>query len=114
MYIKRVFPYLVACYSVAVGLLFITASLADIPFLDTEPPGSYILSAISITFIFGGVCFICLLYKGRLKKEGKTIAEVRRESVEKIKDPSVLSKIALEDPYPERRKAAHERLKQLK
>jgi len=112
--IKKAFPYLVACYLIVVGLFFIIASWIDTPFLDTQPPGSYLLSAVSIIFIGVGACYIYLLYKGKITKAGKSIAEVRQEAVEKMKDPGLLAKIALEDSNPETRKAAKERLEDLK
>jgi len=114
MNIKKAFPYLVACYSIVVGMFFIIASLIDSPFLDTQPPGSYLLSAVSIIFIGVGTCYIYLLYKGRLTRAGKSISEVRQEAIEKMKDPGLLAKIALEDSNPETRKAAKERLEDLK
>lgn len=114
MNIKRAFPYLVAGYSVVVGLFFIISSLIDMPFLNAEPPGSYILSVVSIIFIVVGSFYIYLLHKGNLAKAGKSIAEVRQEAIEKMKDPVLLSKIALEDSNPENRKAAQESLEDLK
>jgi len=37
MNLKKVFPYLVARYSIVVGLFFIISSLIDMPFLNAEP-----------------------------------------------------------------------------
>ncbi len=114
MNIQKAFPYLVTGYSVVVGLFFLISSLIDTPFLNAEPPGSYILSIVSLIFIVVGSCYIYLLNKGKLKRTGKFIAEVRKEAIGKIKDPAMLSKIALEDSNPECRKAAQERLEDLK
>lgn len=113
MNIQKAFPYLVAGYTVVVGLFFLISSLIDTPFLNAEPPGSYILSVVSIIFIAVGSFYTYLLHKGKLKRTGKSIAEVRQEAIEKIKDPALLSKIALEDSNPECRKAAKERLEDL-
>lgn len=114
MNIQKAFPYLVAGYSVVVGLFFIILLLIDMPFLNVEAPGSYILSIVSLIFIVVGSCYIYLLNKGKLKRTGKFIAEVRQEAIEKMKDPAMLSKIALEDSNPKCRKAAQERLEDLK
>ena len=114
MNIQKAFPYLVAGYTVVVGLFFLITPLIDTPFLNAEPPGSYILSVVSIIFIVVGSFYIYLLHKGKLAKAGKSIAEVRQEAIEKMKDPVLLSKIALEDSNPENRKAAQERLEDLK
>jgi hypothetical protein len=114
MNIQKTFPYLVAGYLVFVGLFFIIFSLFDMPLLNAEPPGSYILSVISVTFITVGICYIVLLHMGKLTKSGKSFVEIRIEAIEKIKDPTMLSKIALEDSNPECRKAAQKRLEDLK
>ena len=61
MNLKNNIPYLVACYLIAVGLLFISSSLINMPFLNTEPPRSYILMVISVIFIIAGIGAIYLL-----------------------------------------------------
>lgn len=114
MNIQKAFPYLVAGYLVFVGLFFIIFSLFDMPLLNVEPPGSYILMVIDVIFIAVGICSIVLLHKGKLTKSGKPLIEIHIEFIEKIKDPALLSKIALEDSEPECRKAAQERLEDLK
>lgn len=76
-------------------------------------PGVISYWGISFLFIGIGIYSIYLLRKGKLKKSGKSITEVRQESVKKLKDPALLAQIALEDQNSEIRKAAEERLEKL-
>lgn len=54
-----------------------------------------------------------MLNRGKLEKSGKSIVEVRQESIERLKDRALLAQIAAEDQSPEVRKAAEERLEDL-
>jgi hypothetical protein len=54
-----------------------------------------------------------LLNQGKLKESGKSIAEVRRESIKKLDDQALLTKIALKDQNPKTRKIAKKRLEEL-
>ena len=54
-----------------------------------------------------------MLRQGKLKKSGKSITEVRQESVKKLKDPALLAQIVSEDQNSEIRKAAENRLEEL-
>lgn len=113
MYLKKNFPYLVAGYVIAVGLFFSVSALIKGIFLDPEPPGSHFLTVLSIIFIGAGIYSIYLLSHGKLEESGKSITEVRQESIEKLKDTALLAKIVLEDRNPEIRKTAEERLEEL-
>jgi hypothetical protein len=113
MYLKKGFPYAVAGYLITVGSIFGIFSLIEGAFLDPEPPGSHFLVVISIIFICAGLYYIYLLSKGRLKESGKSIAEVRRESIKNLDDQALLTKIALKDQNPNIRKTAKKRLKDL-
>jgi predicted CopG family antitoxin len=113
MYLKKIFPYIVAGYVIAVGLFFCASVLLEGAFINPKPPGSRFLLAVSIMFIGAGVFFIYLYSRGKLKRSGKSISEVRQEAVEKLKDPAMLARIALEDQNPDIRKTAEERLEEL-
>jgi hypothetical protein len=113
MHLKKNFPYGVAGYVIAVGVFFCVSTLIEGALLDPEPPGSYFLIVLSIIFIGAGICAIFLLHQGKLEKSGKSITEVRQQAIEKLKDPTMLAQIALEDQNPEIRKTAEERLEEL-
>jgi hypothetical protein len=113
MYLKKNFPYLVGVFVVAVGVFFCLSTLFRGAFLNPEPPGSRFLIAVSIIFIGAGIYLSYLFKKGKLKKAGNSITEVRREAVETLKDPAMLAQIALDDNDPEIRKTAGKRLEEI-
>jgi hypothetical protein len=114
MYLKKIFPYVVAGYIITVGVFFCISTLIEGVLLDPELPGSHFLLVFSIISIGAGTYSIYLISRGRLEESGKSIAEVRQESTEKLKDPALLAQIAAEDQNPEVRKTAEERLEDLK
>jgi len=97
----------------AVGAFFLSASILEFSFLTTQPPGAYFLSALSICFIFGGIYFLIMTYRGQLKPSGNTISDVRIQAVEKMQGTELLSQIAREDPDSVVREKAIERLEEL-
>jgi len=113
MYLKKHFPLVVAVYITAGGMFFCISALIEGALLNPEPPGRHFLLVVSIIFIAVGIYSIYLFNRGKLKKAGKSIAEVRQEAVEKMKDPSMLAQIALEDQNPEIRKTAEKRLDEI-
>jgi hypothetical protein len=113
MYLKKNFPYVVAGYIIAVGVFFCISTLFEGALIDPEPPGSHFLLVFSIFSIGAGTYSIYLLNRGRLEESGKSTAEVRQESTEKLKDPALLAQIATEDQNPEVRKTAEKRLEDL-
>jgi hypothetical protein len=113
MYLKKDFPYLVAVYVIAVGVFFCVSALIEGALLNPEPPGRYYLLVLSVIFVGIGTFSIYLFNRGKLKKSGKSVTEVRQEAVEKMKDPAMLAQIALEDQSLEVRKTAEERLSDL-
>jgi hypothetical protein len=110
---KNIIPMATAAFIVAVGLMFLGAVLIDLPPLKVKSPGNYVLAAVSLLFVFLGAIYAYLLAAGKLEHKGRTIAEVRQEAVENIKDRTLLAKIATEDPNPEVREAAQERLQEI-
>jgi hypothetical protein len=113
MDLNRHFPYLVACYLIAVGFFFILSDILDTAYLSAEPPGKYYLHGFSIVLIIAGAGAIYLKRRGKLKKSGKTIKEVRLEAIENLTDAALLANIALEQEDEEIQSAAEERLKDL-
>ncbi len=114
MNLRQVFPVMVMGYVTVTGALFLVAGLIGIPFLSVDPsrmPAVIILAGVLIAL---SVCFFFAWRRGRLKKQGKTVLEVRLQAVEKAKERSTLVKIA-EDPdeHPDVRRRAGERLKDL-
>jgi predicted CopG family antitoxin len=113
MHVERMFAHVVTGYLFAVGLFFGFASFFQIPFLQIEPEAKFFVLGISLVFAAAGVGSFILLRKGKLKKEGGSLADVRQEAIEKLKDPDLLSRIAINDDDSEVRETAMERLKEL-
>ena len=114
MHLERIFAHMVAGYLIAVGLFFGLASIFQMPYLQIEPAGKVSVLGISTAFAALGVGSFFLLCKGKLRKEGASLTEVRQEAIEKLKDPELLSRIALKDSDMQVRESAQERLKEIK
>jgi hypothetical protein len=114
MHLERTFAHIVAGYIFLVGLIFGLASIFQLPFLQIAPQGKLFVLIISFVFAASGIVSFYLLGRGRLRKEGASISEVRQEAIEKMKDPELLSRIALKDSDSELRELAQERLKEIK
>lgn len=97
MFLKKSFPGIVAGYIVAVGVFFCISALIEGALIDFELPGRYLIYAVSVMFITAGIYSLYLFSRGKLKKTGKSITEVRQEAVEKMTDPAMLARIALEE-----------------
>jgi flagellar motor component MotA len=113
MNLNRDFPYLVACYLIAVGLFFILSDILGAAYLSAGPPGKYYLYALAIIFIAAGTGAFILKYQGKLRRSGKTIKEVRLQAIENLNDAALLANIALEQDDEQIQNAAQERLKDL-
>lgn len=114
MHLERIFAHIVAGYLIAVGLFFGLASVFQISYIHIESAGKFYVLGISAVFTASGAGSFFLLRKGKLKKEGTSLTEVRQEAIEKLKDPELLSRIALKDSDSELRASAQERLKEIK
>ena len=114
MNFERMFAHIVGGYLIAVSLFFGLASIFEVPYLQIEPDGKVFALGISTVFAASGAGSLFLLRKGKLSKEGASLTEVRQEAIEKLKDPELLSRIAIKDADSELREAAKERLKELK
>jgi hypothetical protein len=111
---NRVIPLIFTVLITGVGLLFLVAVVFDLPRLGVKSLGSYVLSAVSLFFILFGFTYGYLLATGRLEKEGRTIVEVRQEAVKKMRDQTLLARLATGDTDPVVREAAQERLQELR
>lgn len=98
---KQVFPFLVSCFVALVGGFFLFLTLVETPILQTEAPGRFYLMGIAGLFVLAGFYFMIMARRGELKRQGKTILEVRLEAVERLKDPMLLEKIVLDDDEPQ-------------
>lgn len=96
-----------------VGLFFFGATIFDISFIGLDSTKSQIIITVSLVFIFSGVYYSYMALKGKLKPDGKSVTEIRKQAIEKIKTESYLAKIAKEDPDSKVRNKAIERLQEL-
>jgi len=113
MTLKSYFPLIVAGYVVAVGLFFLSTVVIENALITPDPSGRPVLLALSIAFAVAGAVFALMFFKGRLKKSGKTVKEVRLEAVAKLDAESMLADIALKDPDPDVRLIAQKRLEEI-
>jgi hypothetical protein len=114
MNLNRNFPYVVACYLIVIGLFFIASDMLGADYISAMPPGKYFLYGLSMIFIAAGVGAAYLRYRGKLRKSGKSVKEVRLEAIENFKDTELLVNIALEEKDVEIRKAAEKRLREIR
>ena len=114
MHFERMFAHVVVGYLIIVGLFFSLASVSAIPFIQIEPTGKFVVLGIALVFAVSGVGSFILLRRGRLKKQGGSIADVRQEAIEQLKDPELLSRIAIKDADSELRETARQRLQEIK
>jgi hypothetical protein len=113
MHLEKVVAHLIAGFIIAVGLLFGIASTSRIPYMYVQPSGRLPVLGISAVFVVAGICALYLLRKGKLKKEGVSIADVRLEAIEKMNDPGLLSQIATQESNADLSAAAQDRLKEI-
>lgn len=113
MMLKSYFPLIVAGYVVAVGLFFLSTVVIENALITPEPAGRPVLAALSIAFAVAGAVFAVLFFKGRLKRSGVTVKEVRLEAVAKLDAETMLADIALKDPDPDVREIAQKRLEEI-
>lgn len=114
MNLKSAFPVMVMGFVLLTGAFFLVAGLGGIPFLSVDAARTPAVAILAGVFMAASILFYLAWQQGRLRKQGKTLLEVRLQAVEKAKEPSTLVKIA-EDPdeHPDVRKRAGERLKDL-
>ena len=103
-------PQFIAAGIFATGVLFLAASIFEIPFLIVQPPGAYFLMALSIVFMFYGGFFFVKALRGQLQPHGETITAIRLQAIQKMESPEMLSQIARDDPDTTVRAKALEKL----
>jgi hypothetical protein len=113
MWLNKNFALIVAAFILAVGVLFLSSAMFELSFLKPAADGKVTFTGIAAVFIAAGAFFIIMHRRGNLKIQGKAIKEVRKEAVAKLDSEELLANIALEDPVPEIRETAKQRLKEL-
>lgn len=111
--LKKMFPFLVACFMIAVGIFFLASALLKTGLLNIDPAGKIWIIGIAIVLTGSGVVFAHMARTGKLRKDGPTITEVRTEAVSGLDSKSLLADIAANDPKAEVRRTAKERLEEL-
>jgi hypothetical protein len=81
--------------------------------ITPDPTGRPVLAALSIAFAVAGAVFAVLFFKGRLKRAGMSVKEVRMEAVARLGSESMLAYIALKDPDADVRLVAQKRLEEI-
>lgn len=112
MQLQKTFPLILSAFIMAVGLLFLSSAMFELSFL-TPMQRRVPLAVIAVVFIAAGALFIILHQRGNLRRQGKTLKQVRKEAVAKLDSEELLANIALEDPQPEIRETAKQRLREL-
>ena len=113
MPIKERFPELISSAIALTGVFFLAASVLEWPFLQIQAPGAFVLIGVSVAFILGGGYFFFKAWRGHLEPSGETIAEVRMRAIENMQSAELVSRIARDDPDPEVRQKALQRLTEI-
>jgi hypothetical protein len=113
MPIKERFPELISSAIALTGVFFLAASVLEWPFLQIQAPGAFVLIGVSVAFILGGGYFFLKAWRGNLEPGGKTITEVRIRAIENMQSAELVSRIARDDPDPEVRQKALQRLTEI-
>jgi hypothetical protein len=83
------------------------------PFFQAQPPGAYLLIGLSVAFLLGGGYFFFKARRGHLESQGETITEIRMHAIENMQSTELISRIAQDDPDPEVRRKALQRLTEI-
>ena len=110
---RQYFPLLVAIFITATGLFFLAVPLFNLPVFDVEPSKEAVMQGMAGVLCAMGCLFMVLFRRGALKRKGESLTEIRKKAMASISTESYLIKIAKEDPDPEVRAQALERLKKL-
>jgi hypothetical protein len=106
-------PFWVACFVAATGLFFSIVTLTPLSAIQFAAPNAYFLTVVAVILFIAGGAYALLALKGGLKKQGVTVTEVRKKALEKINSEAYLAKVAQEDPDPEVRQVAIQRLEKI-
>lgn len=113
MLIKERYPELIAAAVVLTGVFFLAAGVMEWPFLQVQAPGAFVLMGVSVAFILGGGYFLYKAQRGHLEPDGETITDVRIRAIENMQSAELISRIAQDDPDPEVRQKALQRLTEI-
>ena len=113
MKLLKNFPFWVSFYIAFVGLVFISLTIIQTPYIEFKEPNKYFGTAVSFILFILGVVYAYLALREKLEPKGPTVTEIRKQSLKKIKTESYLAKIAKEDSDPKVRQAALERLEEI-
>lgn len=113
MQLQKNYPFWIACFVASVGLFFAVLPLVQNSIIHVKAPHKYYLSAGALLFIYAGCRYGYLAIKGRLKRQGVTTTEVRKQALKKINSEAYLAKAAREDPDPEVRQTAIKELEKI-
>ena len=113
MKLLKNFPFWVAFYITAVGLVWIFLTVIQTPYIELKEPNKFFVTVGSFILFFLGVVYGYLALRGKLEPKGISVSEVRKRSIKKIKTESYLAKIAKEDSDPKVRRAALKRLEKI-
>ncbi len=106
--------YLTSGFVTAVGAFLLVLTLFNTPILTLEAPGKHYLTGVAAVLTLAGAFFLLNVKKGNLENaEAKTEREVKKEAVEKMKDPVLLARIIEDTPFPEIKEAAVKRLEEI-
>lgn len=106
-------PFWVSVYITVVGVSCGLIPILQITDFEFKAPNKYFLLGIAVVFIASGVRYTYLSLAGKLEPRGLSVADVRKEALEKIESEAYLAKAAKDDPDPEVREKALERLKEI-
>lgn len=113
MLLYKNMSFWIACYVLVTGLVFLILPLAQTPWMVVKTPNRHFLTALSLVFCAVGARYARLAWKGRLESEGIDIKDVRKEALDRISDETYLARVAKEDPVPEIREKALQRLEEV-
>jgi len=109
---KNISSY-VAAYVAIVGLFFIVLPVVQTSLIEFKAPNKYFLIGFAFILFVGGCWYGYLSLRGELEPDGVSVIEIRKEKLEKIESETDLAKAALNDPDPEVREIAMDRLKEI-
>lgn len=113
VFLKKIFPVAIACFITATGLFFLVNVLFDPSPLTIESGATIRVAGIAILLIGSGLLFVYFAKADKLRKDGPSVTEVRKEAVGGLKSEALLSDIARNDPKDEVRRTAQKRLEEL-
>ena len=103
----------VAIYVTIVGCLFSLLPIVQTDLIEFKTPNKYYLVGFALILIMCGCWYIYAALKGRLEPADVSVVDIRKEALEKIESEAYLAKTAKDDPDPDVRQKAPERLKKI-